>query len=310
MEGELLESYLKAVKNGDKNAIQEIFAKRSEIRVNCQNWIDDFYRGLGDGDVDLVSKSYYKIKTINRDFLYSRTDFAKACYTGNLEMVKFLQNLISRQLYSTSEMFEKCLKLGHLDVAEHLFVESEKDGGFPIDLNNYNGRIMMDICKNGDLDKLKFLVRLANENDKTLNFFPEGRFSKLTPFFYACCNNKLEMAKFIIELISPAEEQYYVNLMLGSGFTVSCEHSYLKLAQWIWDLRVECKDGKNCLVRGSVNLLPLIVKAAANGNIYVCRWLCEIYGRSVAIYEFPVNSFYTIDHTYCDLCINGLHVSN
>lgn len=176
--------------------------------------------------------------------------FKYLCQYGHLDAVKWFVNMINegnrpKFPYNGKEILNKTCINGHIDMVKWLIYLNERDNTL---MQNFimKSTTLHYVCENGHLEMAKWLVKKASSKNiqksgvyvGDINYY-FNIFSLHDTFEQCCLNNKLEAAKFIVDLADKNGKKIRVENRNYDGryiFATCCVNSYREVAQWLIDL--------------------------------------------------------------------------
>jgi ankyrin repeat protein len=252
------------------------------------------------------------------------SEFTTACYSGDIELVKFwgtyrsdvFTSFIIDLCYNDEQLFYNVCENGHLNVAKWLY------NLHPYVLFDNFDSIFNIVYKNGYLNMLKWVVKKDPE-------YIEDKTKLIVPFWESCLNGKLNIAKWIHA--NSNERVYSLNKRsLYYGYKRNmlldiCGEGNLFMIKWLLTIipsiedeadtmeifNKACVEGKLNIAKCIINRYPNINISAKNeetfrlvcswGQVNIAKWLLKIK-PDIDISAKSYNAFYqTCKYGYLEM---------
>lgn len=259
------------------------------LRKSCQNGHVEVVKFLLRPDSLYVTDTFFK-KLINKCFLTS-------CRNGHLEVIEYMLSL--KNHFNINDAFRIVCSNNHLKLVKYFISKTE----FYNKIYIPDSELLIDCCRNGHLDIVKFLYQLNEMPDHKISF----RLKKNDVFNVSCKRGHLKIAKWIYQLAIQSGEKinikdfikyiskhnrfkhhkvakfiYSLNQKLPSNerminsFKLSCVRGNLKMAKWIYNL---CRMN-NFKINISHDDYFLFKESCERGHAGIAEWLYSLDHRS------------------------------
>lgn len=210
-----------------------LYLKGAPETANIDNL---FQKCCAQGEFELV-KMLYKDKDVNLQY-GNRSSFRFACYNGHLDIVKwFLKKDKTMEPLFIKNIFYKCLKKGHIDIAQHLFITKS----FPIS----SKKLVESFIESNSLSHIKKIKNIAPK--EFLNF-------KQKYLYSSCKMQNCDIAKWLINNFEFTQDE------IETSFIISCQSGNKSIIKKLLDVyeidKEHIDNGLDCLcVKSDVSIV-------------------------------------------------------